>query len=46
MDDDEVEREFSRSIVDEFREQVPEQLAIMKKHLYVLPISPFRKAGG
>lgn len=39
MDDDDDEREFSRSIVDEFREQVPEQLAIMKNHLYV-PLSP------
>ena len=36
MDDDDDEREFSRSIVDEFREQVPEQLAIMKNHLCVL----------
>jgi hypothetical protein len=35
MDDDDDEREFSRSIVDEFREQVPEQLAIMKNHLCV-----------
>lgn len=39
MDDDDDEREFSRSIVDEFREQVPEQLAIMKKNLCVLPAS-------
>jgi hypothetical protein len=41
MDDDDDEREFSRSIVDEFREQVPEQLAIMKNHLSVALASPF-----